>query len=74
MQILNTSRRYEGERGVLLAWAWGMNGLFTVIGSALTVFLALFYGFAATLSIATCTYIVAAAVLRKVISRSAHTA
>lgn len=69
MQVLNSSRRYEGERGTLLAWAWGMNGLFTVIGSALTVFLALFYGFAATLSIATCTYIVAALVLRKVIAR-----
>lgn len=70
MEVLNTSPRYEGIRRNLLAWAWGMNGLFTVIGSALTVFLALFYGFAATLSIATCAYILAAVVLHRVIARN----
>lgn len=70
MEVLNSSPRYEGIRRTLLAWAWGMNGLFTVIGSALTVFLALFYGFAATLAIATCAYVVAAFVLYKVIARN----
>lgn len=70
MEVLNTSPRYEGIRGTLLAWAWGMNGLFTVIGSALTVFLALFYGFAATLWIATCAYVLAAVVLSRIIAKN----
>jgi hypothetical protein len=72
MHILNSSKMYENDRQTLLAWAWGMNGLFTVIGSALTIFLALFYGFAATLTIATCAYVFAAVVLYKISSQSSR--
>ncbi len=39
----------DEERTQLTAWAWGMNGYFTVIGSASTVFIALFFGFKAAL-------------------------
>jgi hypothetical protein len=39
----------DEERTQLTAWAWGMNGYFTVIGSAATVFIALFFGFKAAL-------------------------
>jgi hypothetical protein len=70
MQVLSAASVSETDRKALLAWCWGMNGLFTVIGSAATVFLALFYGFAATLGIATATYAVAAVLMVKLISNS----
>lgn len=37
------------DRTRVTAWAWGMNGYTTVIGSALSVFIALFLGFKAVL-------------------------
>ena len=45
------SERYTDDttRTQLTAWAWGMNGYFTVIGSASAVFIALFAGFKAAL-------------------------
>jgi len=45
-----------------VAWAWGMNGAFTVIGGVLSVYLSLAFGFTVTLLIAVCLYIVAALV------------
>jgi len=45
------------RRTEMTAWVWGMNGYFTVIGSAATVFIALFAGFKAALILGLLTYI-----------------
>ncbi|THB78238.1 MAG: hypothetical protein D6B25_04815 [Desulfobulbaceae bacterium] len=42
-----------------IAWAWAMNGLFTVIGGLGSVLLSIFYGFRVTLIIALAIYLVA---------------
>lgn len=63
--ILTIEKQPRGS----IAWAWAMNGLFTVIGGLLSVLLSLFYGFHATLVIATLIYLVAFATfntLRKI--------
>jgi spermidine synthase len=46
-------------------WAWGMNGYATVIGSVLSVILALNFGFRAVLLIASVIYVLAYLALRK---------
>ncbi len=54
-----------------IAWAWAMNGLFTVVGGLASVLLSLFYGFQVTLIAATLVYVLAFvtyAGLRKVAS------
>ncbi len=48
-----------------IAWAWGMNGLFTVIGGLASVFLSLELGFNFTIVIALALYACALAVYRK---------
>jgi predicted membrane-bound spermidine synthase len=45
-----------------VAWAWGMNGAFTVIGGVLSVVLSFAFGFTVTLLIAVAMYLVAALV------------
>lgn len=45
-----------------IAWAWGMNGLFTVVGGIGAALLSLYMGFTATLLIALAVYILAAVV------------
>jgi len=42
-----------------IAWAWAMNGLFTVIGGLGSVLLSIFYGFQTTLIIAMLIYLIA---------------
>lgn len=42
-----------------IAWAWAMNGLFTVIGGLASVLLSIFYGFQATLLVAVLIYLLA---------------
>jgi len=42
-----------------IAWAWGINGLFTVIGGFLSVILSLYLGFTYTLMIAMTCYLIA---------------
>ncbi len=42
-----------------IAWAWAMNGLFTVIGGLASVLLSLFYGFRVTLMAAILLYVLA---------------
>jgi hypothetical protein len=42
-----------------IAWAWGLNGLFTVIGGLLCVVLSIFWGFQATVLVALGIYLVA---------------
>jgi len=42
-----------------IAWAWAMNGLFTVIGGIISVLLSIFYGFQVTLVAAIAIYLIA---------------
>jgi hypothetical protein len=48
----------DRPRGAV-AWAWGMNGLFTVIGGLLSMLLSLWQGFNFAISVALCLYAVA---------------
>jgi sugar phosphate permease len=45
-----------------IAWAWGMNGAFTVVGGVLSVALSVLFGYTVTLLIAVALYLVAAVV------------
>ncbi len=49
----------QGTPAGAVAWAWGLNGLFTVIGSLLSVVLAIFFGFRVTILVALSIYAVA---------------
>ncbi|MCI5126788.1 MAG: hypothetical protein D3925_20480 [Candidatus Electrothrix sp. AR5] len=42
-----------------MGWAWAVNGLFTVLGSILSVLAATYFGFVLTLSAAFLVYILA---------------
>jgi spermidine synthase len=48
----------NGPRGAV-AWAWGMNGLFTVVGGLLSMLLSLRFGFNLTILFALALYVVA---------------
>jgi spermidine synthase len=56
----------ENQPRGAVAWAWGMNGLFTVIGALAGVILSITWGFQATLLIAALQYIVAFLVFAKI--------
>ena len=49
-----------------VAWAWGMNGLFTVIGALASVILSITWGFQVTLLIASLQYVVASLAFARV--------
>lgn len=53
--ILSLANHPDGA----IAWAWGMNGLFTVVGGMLGVFFSVQWGFTITIVIAAATYVVA---------------
>ena len=48
------------ERGGFIAWAWSINGFFSVIGSSATVLIAISWGFKSIILIAVLLYVVAA--------------
>jgi hypothetical protein len=50
----------------IIAWGWGINGAFSVVGATLAVFLAMNWGFSVTLSIAALVYAAASQTLRSV--------
>jgi hypothetical protein len=52
------------RRPTLIAWGWGMNGAFSVVGATLAVFIAMNWGFSATLLSGAVAYAVAGAVFR----------
>ena len=52
------------DRTRVTAWAWGMNGYTTVIGSALSIFIALFLGFKAVLLTGVCVYLLGMLAMR----------
>lgn len=58
LRLINDTTTDEEQRQKITAWAWGMNGYWTVIGSASTVFIAVLGGFQAALVIATAAYII----------------
>ncbi len=60
----------QGQPRSAVAWAWGMNGLFTVIGGLTSALLSLAFGFRVTLIVALSAYSVAM-VVYPVMSRSA---
>ena len=49
----------------LVAWAWGMNGALSVLGATLAVFIAMNWGFSATLVSGAVTYACAAALISR---------
>ncbi len=53
---------YERGRGAV-GWAWAVNGLFTVLGSVVSVVTAIYIGFTLTLLMAFAVYILAALLL-----------
>ncbi len=53
--ILAVSKQPEGA----VAWAWGMNGLFTVIGGISSVIISIYLGFNATLVLGASIYVLA---------------
>jgi hypothetical protein len=57
-------RLLAGRRPELVAWGWGMNGALSVIGATLAVFIAMNWGFSATLMAGSAAYLGAAVLLR----------
>lgn len=55
----------EREHGAI-PWAWGLNGLFTVVGGLLSVGLSLYFGFLETLVVALVVYALAAMVFVRI--------
>ncbi|MGC9975733.1 MAG: hypothetical protein ABSC57_03295 [Syntrophales bacterium] len=53
-------RAFATEREAVIAWAWSINGFFSVIGSSTTVLIAISWGFKSIILIAVSLYIVAA--------------
>jgi hypothetical protein len=49
-----------------VAWAWGMNGLFTVIGGLLAVLLSIQWGFSITLLVACVFYVLALSIFSRI--------
>ena len=60
--ILATEKQPDGA----IAWAWGMNGLFTVVGGFLSVVFSLQFGFRLTLILAISIYAIAFFVFSKI--------
>lgn len=55
----------EGMPQGAVAWAWGLNGLFTVVGGLLSVLLSIYFGFQVTCMIALTIYLLAFAMFRR---------
>ena len=63
----------EGRSRGAVAWAWGMNGAFTILGGVSSVVLSIAYGFTVTLLTSTVVYLIAAfAYPRLSAARDAH--
>jgi spermidine synthase len=56
-------RLLDRVRPEIVAWGWGMNGAFSVVGATLAVFIAMNWGFSVTLTVGALTYLLAAATL-----------
>jgi len=58
-------RLLAATRPALIPWGWGMNGAFSVVGATLAVFIAMNWGFSATLLASALVYAAAAVVLAR---------
>ena len=56
-------RLLDRARPQIVAWGWGMNGAFSVIGATLAIFIAMNWGFAITLLSGAAVYLLAATIL-----------
>lgn len=63
LRLISEQHADEEERRRLMAWAWGLNGYTTVIGSAATVFVALQVGFRGALLLGILAYLLGLAAL-----------
>jgi spermidine synthase len=54
-----------GHANGAVAWAWGMNGLFTSVGGFLGILIGMVYGFNATIVVALCLYVLAFTLFRQ---------
>jgi len=64
-------RGTRGESGVLVAWAWGVNGAVSVIASILAALLAISFGFSVVLAVGAACYGAALGVLVRVVATRA---
>ena len=51
------------EAAALVPWAWGVNGFFSVIGTAVALLLGMAFGFTVVLGLAALCYVIALAVM-----------
>ena len=56
----------EGRSRGAVAWAWGMNGLFTVVGGLASVLLSIYFGFTVTELVALGVYVLASVALSRI--------
>lgn len=56
-------RLLDRARPEIVAWAWGMNGAFSVIGATAAIFVAMNWGFTVAMSVGALVYLLAASVL-----------
>jgi hypothetical protein len=56
-------RLLDKARPEIVAWGWGMNGAFSVVGATLAIFIAMNWGFSIAFLIGAATYLLAAATL-----------
>lgn len=64
MALPGGMRLLSAARPEIVAWGWGMNGAFSVVGATLAVFIAMNWGFSATLVTGSAAYMVAAVLLQ----------
>jgi hypothetical protein len=57
-------RLLSRARPEIVAWGWGMNGAFSVVGATLAIFIAMNWGFSKTLLAGAAVYVLAAITLR----------
>jgi hypothetical protein len=65
MPLPGGMRLVAAGRAEIIAWSWGINGAFSVVGATLAVFIAMNWGFSVTLASAAAVYVVAALALRR---------
>ncbi len=63
---LATVASLSDYRSEYIAWAWAVNGFFSVIGSVLTTILSMVFGFTAVLILGLTAYVIAVASLRRI--------
>ena len=63
MALPGGMRLLSASRDDIVAWGWGINGAFSVVGATLAVFIAMNWGFSVTLLVGSAVYASAAATL-----------